>query len=160
EYNAQMPPGADKTFTSAGISSVDASEHLERLKSAVRGEDEPARRPERAASQRDARSEAEARWSVAVDRPIQRPPGLRGWLVYPVKRVLGKLMSWYVGPFAAEQREFNAALLRLADELSARNDELQVALARERDARSSDRAELEASLASGLEEEAAVREAV
>ena len=32
-------------------------------------------------------------------------------------------MSWYVGPFAAEQRAFNEALLHFADELSARNDE-------------------------------------
>ena len=82
-----------------------------------------ARRGPRA--RRDARSEAEARWAVAVDRPIHRRPGVRGWLVYPVKRALRKLMSWYVGPFAAEQRAFNEALLRFADELSSRNDELR-----------------------------------
>ena len=155
-----MPAGADKTFTSAGISSVDASEHVERLTRAVRGEDEPARPLTRAEARRDARSEAEARWAVAVDRPIHRRPGVRGWLAYPVKRALRKLMSWYVGPFAAEQRAFNAALLRFADELSGRNDELSASLARESDERRSDRAELQAAQAAGLEEAAADRESV
>ena len=155
-----MPAGADKTFTSAGISSVDASEHVERLTRAVRGEDEPARPLTRAEARRDARSEAEARWAVAVDRPIHRRPGVRGWLAYPVKRALRKLMSWYVGPFAAEQRAFNAALLRFADELSGRNDELSASLAREADERRSDRAELQAAQAAGLEEAAAARESV
>ena len=31
-------------------------------------------------------------------------------------------MRWYVEPFAAEQRRFNAAVLRLADALSERVD--------------------------------------
>ena len=69
-------------------------------------------------------------------------------------------MSWYVGPFAAEQRAFNAALLRFADELSGRNDELSASLAREADERRSDRAELQAAQAAGLEEAAAARESV
>ena len=83
---------------------------------------------------------------------------MRGRLVYPVKRVLRRLMSWYVGPFAAEQRAFNEALLHFADELSARNDELRVALTRETDARLSAEAELGAGLYARLEQEAAVRE--
>jgi SAM-dependent methyltransferase len=152
-----MPAKADKTTPSAGISSVDASAHLERLKQEVRRGNALSRTTERAESPTDARSEAEARWSVAVDRPIVRRPGVRGAFVYPLKRVLRKLMSWYVGPFAAEQRAFNAALLRLADELSARNDDLQAALTRETDARLSAEAELQAALEAGLEEEAAVR---
>ena len=69
-------------------------------------------------------------------------------------------MSWYVGPFAAEQRAFNAALLRFADELSGRGDELSASLARESDERRSDRAELQAAQAAGLEEAAAARESV
>ncbi len=139
---------------------MDASEHVERLTRAVRGEDEPAQPLTRAEARRDARSEAEARWAVAVDRPIHRRPGVRGWLAYQVKRGLRKLMSWYVGPFAAEQRAFNAALLRFADELSGRGDELSASLARESDERRSDRAELQAAQAAGLEEAAAARESV
>jgi O-antigen chain-terminating methyltransferase len=148
-----VPGEVKKTFTTAGISSVDASEHFERLKQEVRGV-APARPPKREESPRDARSEAEARWSVAVDRPIVRRPGLRGWLVYPLKRVLRKLMSWYVGPFAAEQRAFNEALLHLADELSARNDELLAALAQESGERRSAVAESESALQGRLEQEA------
>jgi O-antigen chain-terminating methyltransferase len=60
-----------------------------------------------------------------VDGPIERRPGLRGTLVYGVKRVLRKLMSWYVGPFAADQRNFNQAVLRLVDELDARVREVE-----------------------------------
>ena len=153
-----MPGEVKKTFTTAGISSVDASEHLERLKREVRGGNASPRPPKREEAPRDARSEAEARWAVAVDRPIVRRPGVRGRLAYPVKRVLRRLMSWYVGPFAAEQRAFNEALLHFADELSARNDELRVALTRETDARLSAEAELGAGLYARLEQEAAVRE--
>lgn len=153
-----MPGEVKKTFTTAGISSVDASEHFERLKQEVRGGNVPARPPQREESPRDARSEAEARWSVAVDRPIARRPGLRGWLVYPLKRVLRKLMSWYVGPFAAEQRAFNEALLHVADELSARNDELRAALAQETGERRSSEAELGASLEHRLDQEQSARE--
>jgi SAM-dependent methyltransferase len=137
-----MPTGAEKTSLSAGISSVDSSAQLERLKQEVRGGNVATQRPKRAESQRDARSEAEAHWSVTVDRPIVRRPGVRGALVFPLKRVLRKLMSWYVRPFAAEQRAFNAALLRLADELSARNDELRAELMQE----SASRREVGASL--------------
>jgi len=153
-----MPGEVKKTFTTAGISSADASEHLERLKREVRGGTPSPRPPKREEAPRDARSEAEARWAVAVDRPIVRRPGVRGRLVYPMKRVLRRLMSWYVGPFAAEQRAFNEALLHFADEVSARNDDLRVALTRETDARLSAGAELGADLYARLEQEAAVRE--
>lgn len=67
-------------------------------------------------------------------------------VVYPVKRLLRKLMSWYVGPFAAEQRSFNASVLRLHDELSVRTDTLVEELEREAAARTSDRAGLRGSL--------------
>jgi len=95
---------------------------------------------------------------VAVDRPIVRRPGVRGALVHPVKKALRKLMSWYVGPFAAEQRAFNAALLRVADRLSAENDELRAALAGEVDARRSGHDELRAGLEGRIEREQATRE--
>ena len=62
-------------------------------------------------------------------------------------------MSWYVRPFAAEQRAFNASLLRLVDELSTRNDELRAALSLESEGRRSAEAELGASLEGGIERE-------
>jgi SAM-dependent methyltransferase len=149
-----MPAGIDKTAASAGISEVDASAHFERLKHEVRQVEAARERPRPVD---DPRAEAEVRWSVAVDRPIVRRPGLRGALVHPVKKVLRKLMSWYVGPFAAEQRDFNAALLRVADRLSAENDELRAELAREEAARRSGQDELGAAFEGTIELERAAR---
>ena len=126
-----MPGEASEKRSSAGISSADASAVFERLKDEVRRPPEAPRNGGRDRSGLTARSDAERLWSVAVDRPIQRRPGVRGALVYPLKRVLRKLMSWYVGPFAAEQRSFNAAVLRVADELSVRLDELRADLEHE-----------------------------
>jgi uncharacterized protein YlxW (UPF0749 family) len=42
-----------------------------------------------------------------------------------VKAVLRKLMRWYVEPLAYDQRSFNAALLRLVDDLQEQVDRLQ-----------------------------------
>jgi hypothetical protein len=39
-----------------------------------------------------------------------------------VKRVLRKLMRWYVEPVAAHQRTFNLAVISLVDELAERTD--------------------------------------
>ena len=43
----------------------------------------------------------------------------------PVKAVLRKAMRWYVEPLAYDQRSFNAAALRLIDDLQAQIDELE-----------------------------------
>src|SRR5215210_2277198 len=126
-----MPAREDEIARSAGISSADATLVFERLKEEVRRPETVSGAGPRIAHQPSARSDAERRWSVAVDRPIERRSGVRGALVYPAKRVLRKLMSWYVGPFAAEQRSFNALVLRLADELSVQMDELRVLQERE-----------------------------
>src|SRR6266508_2660048 len=126
-----MPGGEEKSAQSAGISSADATALFERLKEEVRGRPSPPSDGRSAPRHMSARDEAERSWAVAVDRPIERRPGIRGALVYPVKRVLRKLMSWYVGPLAAEQRAFNAAAIRLVDELSELTDELRVELERE-----------------------------
>jgi hypothetical protein len=70
-----------------------------------------------------ARLRAERTWSVSAERPFQNPPDqgfLRHYLAAPVKRVLRKLMRWYVEPLAAEQRSFNLAILTLVDELAER----------------------------------------
>jgi O-antigen chain-terminating methyltransferase len=48
--------------------------------------------------------------------------------VYLTKHVLRRLMSWYVGPFAADQRNFNHTVLRVADELGAGLDALAARL--------------------------------
>jgi SAM-dependent methyltransferase len=69
-----------------------------------------------------ARAAAERFWSVSAERPIERRPGPKGFVAYPVKQVLRRLMRWYVEPLAAEQRGFNDAALKLIDDLSERLD--------------------------------------
>ena len=85
----------------------------------------------RAAVDRDARDLAATRglaerfWPVSADKPLERRQGVQGWLAWNVKRVLRKLMRWYVEPAFAEQRIVNDALLRLVDDLARRVDELE-----------------------------------
>jgi O-antigen chain-terminating methyltransferase len=55
-------------------------------------------------------------WPVSAERPLQRRPGLKGAVAYPVKRLLRPLLRWYVEPLAAEQRAFNDAVLKLVDD--------------------------------------------
>ena len=63
------------------------------------------------------RAQAERMWPVSAERPLQRRPGVKGAIAYPVKRLLRPLLRWYVEPLAAEQRVFNDALLKLVDDL-------------------------------------------
>jgi O-antigen chain-terminating methyltransferase len=63
------------------------------------------------------RAQAERMWPVSAERPLQRRPGLKGAIAYPVKRLLRPLLRWYVEPLAAEQRAFNDSLLKLVDDL-------------------------------------------
>jgi uncharacterized small protein (DUF1192 family) len=81
-----------------------------------------------------ARAEAERLWPVSADRPLRLRPGVRGGLGSPVKAVLRKLMRWYVEPLAYDQRSFNAASLRLVDDLERRVAALESELARLRPA--------------------------
>ena len=76
-----------------------------------------------------ARAEAERLWPVSADRPLRLRPGFRGGLGTPVKAVIRKLMRWYVEPLAYDQRSFNAAALRLVDDLEARVSTLEAELA-------------------------------
>ena len=76
-----------------------------------------------------ARAEAERLWPVSADRPLRLRPGVRGGNGTPVKAVLKKLMRWYVEPLAYDQRSFNAATLRLIDDLQEQVDRLQAELA-------------------------------
>jgi hypothetical protein len=50
----------------------------------------------------------------------------------PVKAVLRKLMRWYVEPLAYDQRSFNAAVLRLLDDLQEQVASLHAELEAER----------------------------
>ena len=72
-----------------------------------------------------ARGLAERFWPVSADAPLERRPGAKGWLAFQVKRVLRKLMRWYVEPAFSQQRIVNDALLRLVDDLARRVDELE-----------------------------------
>ena len=69
-----------------------------------------------------ARAEAERLWPVSADRSLRLRPGVRGGIGTPVKAVLRKLMRWYVEPLAYDQRSFNAAALRLIDDLQEQVD--------------------------------------
>jgi hypothetical protein len=76
-----------------------------------------------------ARAEAERLWPVSADRGLRLRPGVRGGLGTPVKAVLRKLMRWYVEPLAYDQRSFNAASLRLVDDLESRVARLEAEVA-------------------------------
>jgi uncharacterized small protein (DUF1192 family) len=81
-----------------------------------------------------ARGEAERLWPVSADRPLRLRPGVRGGIGTPAKAVLKKGMRWYVEPLAYDQRSFNAAALRLIDDLEQRVAALEAELARLRSA--------------------------
>ena len=72
-----------------------------------------------------ARAEAERLWPVSADRSLRLRPGVRGGIGTPVKAVLRKAMRWYVEPLAYDQRSFNAATLRLIDDLQEQVERLQ-----------------------------------
>ena len=127
-----MPSDDAKNGDSAGVSStgsVDVEELFRALRDEVRrsgadpgasGGDEDERRI--------ARAEAERLWPVSADRSLRLRPGVRGGIGTPVKAVLRKLMRWYVEPLAYDQRSFNAAALRLIDDLQEQVDRLQAEL--------------------------------
>jgi SAM-dependent methyltransferase len=62
-----------------------------------------------------ARHRAERLWAVSADRPLERRPGPKGWVAYPLKRILRPFLRWYVEPLAAEQRMFNDVVLKMVD---------------------------------------------
>ena len=123
-----MPSDRGENGESAGIS-VDVEELFERLKEEVRhsGSD-PRAGAGSADERRAARAEAERLWPVSADRSLRLRPGVRGGLGTPVKAVLRKLMRWYVEPLAYDQRSFNAAALRLVDDLQGQVDHLEAEL--------------------------------
>src|SRR3954470_12400085 len=64
-----------------------------------------------------ARHRAERLWAVSADRPLERRPGPKGWVAYPLKKVLRPFLRWYVEPLAHEQRMFNDVVLKMVDGL-------------------------------------------
>src|SRR6476469_9214494 len=62
-----------------------------------------------------ARHRAERLWAVSADRPLERRPGVKGWVALPVKKLLRPLLRWYVEPLAHEQRMFNDVVLKMVD---------------------------------------------
>jgi hypothetical protein len=128
-----MPSDDAKNGDSAGVSSVEAVD-VEELFRALREEvrrsgGDPGAYEGGEDDRRAARAEAERLWPVSADRSLRLRPGFRGGLGTPVKAVLRKLMRWYVEPLAYDQRSFNAAALRLIDDLQEQVDRLQAELA-------------------------------
>jgi len=120
-----MPSGEAKNGESAG-GSVDVDELFQRLREEVRrsGSDPGGAMPSEGDRQA-ARAEAERLWPVSADRSLRLRPGVRGGVGTPVKGMLRKLMRWYVEPLAYDQRSFNAATLRLIDDLQRQVEQLQ-----------------------------------
>jgi len=132
-----MPDQGDESGAAAGYSAsepVDVAALFESLREEVRrsGAD-PGGSHGDAADRRAARAEAERLWPVSADRSLRLRPGMRGGIGTPVKAVLRKAMRWYVEPLAYDQRSFNAAVLRLVDDLQEQVDTLQGELASLRD---------------------------
>jgi hypothetical protein len=126
-----MPESGHETEGSAGISSngdIDVAALFEQLKQEVRrsgaAPGEAGGRDDRHAT----RAEAERLWPVSADRSLRLRPGVRGGVGTPAKAVLRKLMRWYVEPVAYDQRSFNAAALRLIDDLETRVAQLEAEL--------------------------------
>ncbi len=126
-----MPDETTESGVSAGVSApreVDVAALFEALRDEVRRSGADPSGAADPADRRAARDEAERLWPVSADRPLRLRPGVRGGLGNPVKAVLRKLMRWYVEPLAYDQRSFNAAALRLLDDLQVQVDRLEAEL--------------------------------
>lgn len=123
-----MPSDQAENGGSAGVS-VDVDELFRALRDEVRRSGAaPGAAPGDDGEREAARAEAERLWPVSADRSLRLRPGFRGGIGIPVKAVLRKLMRWYVEPLAYDQRSFNAAALRLIDDLQEQVDSLQAQL--------------------------------
>ena len=101
----------------AGVSEAadaDVAELFEELRAELRRG--AADRASSDASLAATRALAERFWPVTAERDVGRGPKAFA------KRVLRKLMRWYVEPLAADQRAFNDAVLKLIDDLGERVD--------------------------------------
>src|SRR5256884_6348664 len=112
-----MPAEEQETAPTAGISApeeVDVAALFARLKEEVRHAPglDVSDGFNRGLVRTRLRSVAERWWPVTAERPLERRPGARGAVLYPVKKVLRRLMRFYVEPFAADQRAFNDSALK------------------------------------------------
>ena len=128
-----MPSDDVKNGDSAGISSTHSPVDVDQLFRVLREEvrrsgADPGVGAGDEDDRRAARAEAERLWPVSADRSLRLRPGVRGGIGTPVKAVLRKLMRWYVEPLAYDQRSFNAAALRLIDDLQDQVERLQAEL--------------------------------
>jgi SAM-dependent methyltransferase len=117
-----MPGPETSNPADAGISvasDVDVNALVERLREELAGGANGKGRGQLLA----ARHRAERLWAVSADRQVQRRPGLKGWVVYPLKLALRPFLRWYVEPLAAEQRMFNDTVLKIVDGLSEQLDQ-------------------------------------
>lgn len=118
-------PG-DQSTTHAQTAPVDVAALFEALREEVRRSGVEVGDPGRGSVDRAlARAEAERLWPVSADRSLRLRPGWRGAIGLPLKWVLRKLLRWYVEPVAYDQRSFNAAALRLLDDLERRVQALE-----------------------------------
>ncbi len=123
-----VPDETTENGVSAGASApgeVDVAALFAALREEVRRSGADPSGPTDPADRRAAREEAERLWPVSAERPLRLRPGVRGGIGSPVKAVLRKVMRWYVEPLAYDQRSFNAAALRLIDDLQEQVDRLQ-----------------------------------
>ena len=117
-----MPGPESSNPAGAGISvesDVDVNALVERLREELAGGANGARGRGQLVA---ARHRAERLWAVTADRPLERRPGPKGWIAYPLKLVLRPFLRWYVEPLAAEQRMFNDVVLKMIDGLSEELD--------------------------------------
>jgi len=111
-----MPGTESSNRASAAVSpppEVDVEALVARLREELAGE--PNGAGEGRGQLLAARHRAERLWAVSADRPLERRPGLKGWVAYPVKKLLRPLLRWYVEPLAHEQRMFNDVVLKMVD---------------------------------------------
>src|SRR5262245_6428827 len=110
-------PGSESTApASAGIPAdpeVDVNALVERLRQELAGGANGSK--DGRGQLLAARHRAERLWAVSADRPLERRPGPKGWVAYPLKKILRPFLRWYVEPLAAEQRSFNDVVLKMVD---------------------------------------------
>ena len=112
-------PAPPESRAPAGISSpqdVDVTALFERLKEELRAG--AAVGPDgRRSNRQSARAAAGRFWPVSAERPLTPGGGPRGFVKRLLQRTIRRSVRWYVEPFAADQRSFNDAALKLIDDL-------------------------------------------
>src|SRR5689334_14695591 len=118
-YNRPTMPAMEDTASQAGPpesaaepEAIDIAALYARLRREIRRSGAVERNgSERAGARAAVRGFAERYWAVTAERPLERRPGIKGALAYPLKKLLRPLLRWYVEPVAYEQRMFNDAAL-------------------------------------------------